>query len=235
MEPILITIFLNYTVYSSSFYKRRKMNIFSCLFVDNISYYFAYTKEMIYDNHCSCALSLNCTTEAIFINKDSSKITPIPGLKMGCTPMESFLVSTLECFYNASCVILIQEQISSNKIVDLTFIPTIVLINSTRFPLNTTIFDFVKELFIETWLITTNYSAYFDFCLPTHCSYTYIQRLSSLYTITLLLSFFSALNFVFKWICPEIVHLVDSIYQYRKTRLISPHIVQTNTNTPPAK
>ena len=200
--------------------------------VDNISNYLAYTEGVIYDNQCSCALNANCTSDAIFIDKEnSSKTISIPGLKIGCTPTESFFASTLECFYNASCVTLIQQQISSNSIFNLTDAPVLISTNSTRFLSNTTITDLVKELFIETWPVTTNYSIYFDLCAPKLCSDTYIQRIDSLYTITLLLSLLSALNFILKWLCPKIVYFFDRIYQYRKNRLIHIHSHSTQTNT----
>ncbi|UJR12721.1 hypothetical protein I4U23_016895 [Adineta vaga] len=66
-------------------------------------------KAVIYDDECSCGISSNCTTQAIFIERNSSINITIQGMKMGCTPSESFLSSTLECFYNQSCLNLIQQ------------------------------------------------------------------------------------------------------------------------------
>ncbi|CAF1652155.1 unnamed protein product [Adineta ricciae] len=60
----------------------------------NETYSVAITQPIIYDDGCSCATSMNCTTQAGFIAKDSSTLIPVTGLKMGCTPSEALLSST---------------------------------------------------------------------------------------------------------------------------------------------
>ncbi|CAF1074476.1 unnamed protein product [Adineta steineri] len=176
----------------------------------------ALTEPVTYDNDCSCAFYANCTTQAGFFETNSSEIIPIKGLKMGCTPSESFLSSTLECFYDSSCINLIETKIKNTTIMNTTYVTELLYANSSRFLPDTTIIDLVNELFIETWLTTMNYSAYFDYCSPTYCSYTYIQQLSSLYTVTLLLGLYGGLSVILKWICPKIVYILFNIYQYRK-------------------
>ncbi|CAF0942304.1 unnamed protein product [Adineta steineri] len=76
---------------------------------DNQNGNIAITEAMTYDNECSCGLDATCTTQASFMNSNSSETVAIKGLKMGCTPSESFLGSTLECFYDSSCINLIQK------------------------------------------------------------------------------------------------------------------------------
>ncbi|CAF1505696.1 unnamed protein product, partial [Adineta steineri] len=176
----------------------------------------ALTEPVTYDNDCSCAFYANCTTQAGFFETNSSEIIPIKGLKMGCTPSESFLSSTLECFYDSSCINLIETTIKNITIMNTTYVTELLHTNSSRFVPNTTIIDLVNELLIETWLTTMNYSAYFDYCLPTSCSYTYIQQLSSLYTVTLLLGLYGGLSVILKWICPKIIYILFNIYWYRK-------------------
>ena len=62
------------------------------------------TEGIIYDNNCSCALNANCRTQSILVDRSSLDIISIPGVRIGCTSIESFLASTLECFYNSSCI-----------------------------------------------------------------------------------------------------------------------------------
>ncbi|CAF1386280.1 unnamed protein product [Adineta steineri] len=69
---------------------------------------YLFTRATIYDG-CSCGLYLNCTSQANFIESNSSKLIPVKGLKIGCTPSESFRASTLECFYDRSCIDLIHQ------------------------------------------------------------------------------------------------------------------------------
>jgi hypothetical protein len=174
------------------------------------------TQTVTYDDACSCALDANCTIQAIFVQADLSGIVPVKGLKMGCTPSQSFLGSTLECFYDSSCINLIQQQTNNISTVNATSIPPLLSATPSRFSMNTSVIDLVNELYIENWSATINYSAYFDQCSPMLCSYTYIQQLNSLYTVTLLLGLYGGLSFILKWICPKITYIAAKVYKGRK-------------------
>jgi hypothetical protein len=156
-----------------------------------------------YEDECSCALHTNCTR--------SADIIPIRGLNMGCTATSSFLVSTLECFYNLSCINLING-------VNTTDTP-LLFANSSRFPPSTLITDLIDHLFVETWSTTINYSAYFILCSPISCSYTYVQQLNSFYLMTVILGLSGGLNVVLQGICPTMIYLLFKVYQCRKKRL----------------
>ena len=177
------------------------------------------TRPVIYDNECSCALNQSCTTEAFFINNDSSSTVPITGFKMGCTPTESFLLSTLECFYDLSCIHSIQENTNNINMNTDANASMIRLSKSNYFAMNTTIFDLIQDLFVESWSSTTNYSAYFHRCSPISCSYTYVQQLNSFYTVSLLLRLYGGFSFAYTWICPYLVYLLARLYHWRKKRL----------------
>ncbi|UJR17370.1 hypothetical protein I4U23_004265 [Adineta vaga] len=64
------------------------------------------TKPMIYDDGCSCGLHANCTSQAYFIESKSRNRSQVKGLKIGCTPSESFFLSTLEYLLHTITVIL---------------------------------------------------------------------------------------------------------------------------------
>ncbi|CAF3662865.1 unnamed protein product [Adineta steineri] len=179
---------------------------------------YAPTKTMIYDNNCSCGLYSNCTTQATFIIRNPSELMPITGLKIGCTPSESFRASTLECFYDDLCINLIKNYtINANRTNSTNLFKPLSTINSS-FPINISIAELINNLFIEDWNIKINYSAYFEQCLPLSCSYTYIQRFNVLHIITTLLGLQGGLAIVLKWICPKIIRIIVKIYQYRKKR-----------------
>ncbi|CAF0789948.1 unnamed protein product [Adineta steineri] len=171
-----------------------------------------YTQAMIYDDNCSCQLNSTCIINASFIEINSTKPITIKGLKMGCTPSESLLASTLECFYDQSCINLIQTMAGYNK--NITPIP--LNITNSRFLMNMTVMNLINDLFVEKWSAIMNYSSYFDQCSPMVCSYTYIQQLNSLYTLTYLLGLYGGLTIVLKWISPKIVYFINKIYQRRK-------------------
>ncbi|CAF4098156.1 unnamed protein product, partial [Adineta steineri] len=197
----------------------------------NPPYPAAITQALIYDDECSCALNMNCTTQAGFILDDLSTIKPINGLKIGCTPSEALFSSTLECFYNISCINLILESVDNDNML---YSP--LSSNNSRFSMNSTVLDLITNVFIEDWLTSIDYLKYFNQCLPNSCSYQYIQRFNWLYTITVLLGFYGGLSFIFKWLCPKIILLFNQIYQYYRKRRntigpFSSTTVATITNT----
>ncbi|CAF1529865.1 unnamed protein product [Adineta ricciae] len=177
---------------------------------------FAPTQPLIYDNGCSCGLSPNCTTQAIFIETNSLENISIQGMKIGCTPSESLLQSTLECFYNQSCLNIIQQYTNySNSSLPLS-------INSSRFLQNTTIDILRQNLFIERWSTEMNYSLYYNQCSPLLCSYTSIEQFNLFYTFTLIFGLQGGLTIVLKWICPKLILIGFKIYYYyRRRRTIS--------------
>jgi hypothetical protein len=171
------------------------------------------SEAIIYDNECSCGLYPNCTTQANFVSRNSNETISIKGLKMGCTPSESFLSSTLECFYDISCINLIQEYMNYNG--------SFILLSKTmnRYEINTTIAELIDNLFVDQWSTKINYSSYFEKCAPLLCSYTYIQQYNVFYTLTLLLGLEGGLTMVLQWICPKIIQFLFKAYQYRKRRM----------------
>ncbi|CAF1042277.1 unnamed protein product [Adineta steineri] len=196
----------------------------------------AITHAITYDNECSCALISNCTTQANFINENSLEMLPIKGLKIGCTPSESFLSSTLECFYNLSCIHFLEEQMNTthtnNSMINLS---SPLSLNLSQYPMNISILNLIQNLFIENWVTNINYSLYYNQCSPTLCSYTYIQQLNSLYTISVLLGLYAGLSFILKMICPNIISIIDKIYRHKnkKKNIIEPTCTVEMTNIEP--
>ena len=174
----------------------------------------AEAKSEIYDNDCLCALNMNCTSQAYFIKMNSLEQIPIQGLKIGCTLSESFLSSTLECFYNDSCVNIIKHY--TNYTFSLQ-----PLVNQSQ--IHRTINELVENLFIDQWMITKNYSPYYQKCSPKLCTYTYVQRVNLIYLISLILGFQGGLSIVLKWICPRLVQLALRMKRNRRNRLTIIH------------
>ena len=168
---------------------------------------------------------------------NSSKPVLIKGLKIGCTPSESFLASTLECFYDSSCIDLIQEQTNYNNRTNATKAPIPLFPTESRFSVNATVRDLANALFIEDWSATINYSSYFKQCSPSLCSYTYVQQLDSVYTVTFLVGIYGGLTIILKLICSWAVLFVAKMNAHRKKKtmvqpvcpVVTPTAVMANT------
>ena len=200
---------------------------------------YAPTNATIYDHQCSCALHSDCTTAATVIETNSAKTIRIKGLKMGCTPSESFRLSTLECFYDQSCLNLIY-QFANHKESQINLTNPLNALSRTisRFSMNTTINGLINELFVEQWKTVVNYTPYFEQCSPLLCSYTYIEKYNLLHTLYVLFGLQGGLSIVLKWICPKLIRIIHKIYEYRNRRrnVVQPisnveTIFNTNSNT----
>jgi hypothetical protein len=173
---------------------------------------YAPTQAFIYDDGCSCGLYSNCTSQANFIARNASEWIAIKGLKVGCLPSEAFLASTLECFYNLSCIQLIQQFANSTN--DSHTLSSDV----SQLSVQTTIAKLVDSLFTEKWTVTMNYSSYFQQCLPVVCAYTYTQRVNLIHLLTGILGFQGGLSIALQRICPQMVQFMVKIFQYRQKR-----------------
>lgn len=180
---------------------------------------YATTAPLIYDHGCSCALHSHCTTQATLDDSVSHSSTLLPGLKMGCTPSESFRASSLDCFHNHSCLELLRDQTKVNGTLLLTPLST----NGSRFAGNTTIEQLLAELFIEQWQTTINYSSYFSQCAPSTCLYKSHQRQNILHVINVLIGVHGGLSILLGWACPKLVQLG---YKIRRRRMNSSNRVQ---------
>lgn len=172
-----------------------------------------YTQPVIYNDDCSCGKNSTCTSDAQYFDMTLAQKVSIDGLKIGCTPSESFLASTLECFYNASCIYLLHQMISENQSSGITRIPLSLNKTITRFPIDSTVSHLINHLFNERWTVTVNYSSYFEQCSPMLCSYSYVQTVNSLYTLTYLFGLLGGLMLALKWICPIIIYIGYKLYQ----------------------
>ncbi|CAF0883031.1 unnamed protein product [Adineta ricciae] len=181
-----------------------------------------------YSNSCSCALSNRCTRPIGFYYQsdkvNSSPNITVPGLVLGCYPVDSFLLSTLECFYDRKCLKLIVDMYDFDVIglvlpLDKRAM-NVSSLNSenSRFHPNSTIEEIFSQLFIEEWITSHNYTDYFARCAPKQCTYNVMQRFDMPYMITMMLGFGGGLSVVLEVILPPIVKLLRRWLRKRERR-----------------
>jgi hypothetical protein len=164
---------------------------------------------------CNCATLPTCM-EPMTLELDSRPNWIVPGMMLGCLPLESMLQSTLECIYDQICLNVITETIPTESIPPL-------FASRTRFqPINTTKLESIAaELFIEDWRVNISYEKYFNSCQPKTCSYTLSKRFNILYFISIVATIYSGLCILLKLIIP-IVFKVGCKFLCRQNRQIRP-------------
>lgn len=156
---------------------------------------------------CSCLLD-TCTQQLAFYNISDSYTTPIllfsiPGMRSACYPLDGFRLSTLECWFNETCITLLRMHLAPISVEQI--IPALDTTKQRRFSLSATLGEILDEMMIEEWTNVTNYEAYFSTCRPLTCNYLIFHRLDLLYTITTVISIFGGLCVILRKFCPLLI------------------------------
>ena len=165
------------------------------------------TYETTSNTTCTCRPTINCVTPAaIYSNPIKQTLdnydlnvnrTLVKGMQTACSPLESFLSSTLECYFDSTCLQLLVPNTTM-------FIP----LNSSqtsRYFLNTTMEDIVNDLLVEEWSFQFSPEGYFNQCAPSTCAYSYTQQNTFLVIITTIAAVLSGLITVLRMIIPWLV------------------------------
>lgn len=128
---------------------------------------------------------------------------PIKGIQVGCFALESVLASTLECYYDASCLELLVPN--STLFTPLASTPP------SRFPQDTTIETLLNELMVEEWQVNMSFPSYYAGCAPKSCTYSFNQQNGFLIILTTIVALVGGLNTILRLFIPLIVQLATQI------------------------
>ncbi|CAF1328047.1 unnamed protein product [Adineta ricciae] len=170
----------------------------------NTNFSFSYVNRQLkiipmkYSN-CSCVLSPSCYTDmGVYAKHPIETIytlrTRIPTLFIGCYPNEAILASTLECFYNTSCILSLYSYRNSEEYHELPFLNS----NMTS-SVNETIESIINQLMIDSWSIDISFTKYYQECSPHSCTYQYLDRNSLPIVVTTIMSIIGGLTLGFKF------------------------------------
>ena len=134
----------------------------------------------------------------------------------GCFALDSFLLSTLQCFYsNFDCLSIIMNYLNRRYIqlnTDISwFTPQSLIYDplNTRFPRNTSLSIITKEMMIEQWNLNSSFNDYYSSCKPTYCSYSSkAHKYNSIEVIIKIVSMINGLIVALRLITPQIVTFI---------------------------
>ncbi|CAF0857897.1 unnamed protein product [Adineta steineri] len=167
--------------------------------------------EPVITKTCSCSLNGQCTDVMSFFYYTGLDTTSpyylnftISDLQVGCYVLPSVLNSSLSCFFNQTCLDMIQRETKSARSINVPILD----INSTRFSPHTRIQTLLDNLMIETWNETISYEKYYEICAPEQGTYTYTSRNNPVQIITTLIGLFGGLSVALKIIVSFIIHRI---------------------------
>lgn len=170
---------------------------------------------------CYCLPTFTCVAPAAIYSTVASKTHEvfsidsngefIKGMTTDCYPYNGLLASTLECYYDASCLQLLVSNVS-------TFPPLNLNLPSRFMPTNTVNY-LVGEAMAEEYSYNYSAEAYYKQCAPRFCVYSYKHHSTLLTIITAIIGVISTLNTGLRLMVPFLVtHLMNC---WRKCRLPS--------------
>jgi hypothetical protein len=161
---------------------------------------------------CSCDASPTCGfLSAIYVPSSYTLLFTVPGVYTGCYVIEALIQSTLECFYNQTCINELQSYLLSSSTMNVTALDSSL---PTQYFINSTIEDLVDHLMVEQWNSSQIYDGYYNACQPAECTYTHETKNDIIYIVTTLIGLLGGLITVLKLVVPRLVKLVR-----RKTEL----------------
>ncbi|CAF4193858.1 unnamed protein product, partial [Adineta steineri] len=166
------------------------------------------------NNTCSCSASFNCQESSLIyniygaatqrtVNSNPKILMLINRFKLGCLPVNAILLSTLECFYNQTCLNqLISFFPTNEKFLAMNFS------EQSRFAINSTVQMIVDELMIEKWITNISYDKYFKQCAPNLCTYTKNEKYTFTFILTKIISLLGGFTLVLGFIIRLIVGFI---------------------------
>jgi hypothetical protein len=150
--------------------------------------------------NCTCSNINGCPRSSYIINSQGDLFL-IPGIVSDCLIVDGILASTLECFYDDTCLSQIYQQI------DTTIDPLLISANK-HFTPNTTVQFLLNELMIDELSSDINFISFYNQCNPYYCSYTFHQRFNIFYIITTIIAIFGGLSFILRLIAPLMARII---------------------------
>ena len=148
---------------------------------------------------CSCVFSRTCRTGMSIYSYDIITNTPtvdylIPNFFVGCYLIDSLMMSTLECFYDRSCMLGIDQYLNSSLRSSL----NLPALNATLNSPNEIIESIINRLMVDSWSSNVNFSSYYQACVPSSCTFEYRSRNGLFFVITTIIGIIGGLSFGLK-------------------------------------
>ncbi|CAF1405920.1 unnamed protein product [Adineta ricciae] len=210
------TLHMTHEIIHGNFYMSGYQTSWKFTILERANFSPIYTNPITY-NSCSCGTSSSCSQPVTIDN------SIIDGLLMGCYPMQTVLQSSLQCFYNQTCLQVILSYFQKSFDYNVSFQ---ILSPNRLYRTDEKVEQMVDRLFIDQWTINRSYENYYDRCAATLCTYSYIEHFNIFYISTTILGVYSGLTIVlrilipflvrigFRLLCKRRIHAVGTFHTY---------------------
>ena len=161
---------------------------------------------------CNCAFFARCRTlmnifGGSYVNSTRVVLHSIPNFFVGCFLIEALLSSTLECFYNRTCMLELDQYLDSTLRQSWNYPALNASLNSPY----ETVQLLVSRLMVDSWSWNVNFSAYYSTCAPYSCVFEYQSRNDLVYVITVIIGVFGGLSIGFRMLILVGLRLIEKV------------------------
>ncbi|CAF2742866.1 unnamed protein product [Rotaria sp. Silwood2] len=132
----------------------------------------------------------------------------LSGIVVDCLPFQMMFASSLECFYNQSCLDIFLSAYSER--INVSILNKTI---SSRFLPETKIEYLAHDLFIEQIINKTIYESYYRQCFPISCTYTISCRSNVIYITTNIIGLIGGLSVALRLICLYSINFLSSFFE----------------------
>ncbi|CAF1121633.1 unnamed protein product [Adineta steineri] len=167
---------------------------------------------------CTCLNIEGCPRSATY-NDSYGHLINVPGMILDCLIVDGTLASTLECYYNQSCISILHGQLSMT-------IKPLSKTSNKYFSMYSTVQLIFNELMIDETTTEIRFDKYFSECNCPFCSYSYTRR----FDIFLIFMAVTGSIVILPFIIRHIASFVATKILRRKNRILPMENVSTITS-----
>ncbi|CAF1392182.1 unnamed protein product [Adineta steineri] len=168
--------------------------------------------------NCTCLNIEGCPRSATF-NDSYGHLINIPGMIVDCLIVDGTLNSTLECYYNQSCISMLHGQSSM-------YIQPLSNNSNKNFSMYSTVQSIFNKSMIDETITEIRFDKYFLECNCPFCSYSYTRRFDMFFIFTAVTGSIGILSFIIR----HIASFVATKILRRKNRILPMENVSTITS-----
>ncbi|CAF3689172.1 unnamed protein product [Adineta steineri] len=168
--------------------------------------------------NCTCLNIEGCPRSATFID-NYDHLVNVPGMVVDCLIVDGTLASTLECYYNQSCISILHGQLSTN-------IQPLSNTSNRNFSMYSTVQSIFNKSMIDETITEVRFDKYFSECNCPFCSYSYTRRFDIYFIFTAVSGSIGILSFIIR----HIASFVATKILRRKNRILSKENVSAMTS-----
>ncbi len=178
----------------------------------------------IFDSTCN--LDHNLNAEFVTFPLDWQ----LEGLHGGCSIINSVLKSSMECWFNKTCLSQLRTLFKNASVSIPDSVTPLNETLSSRYYPSTSIETIFNEMMIEEWNFSYSIEKFYSKCKPSFCSFTYEKEINIVYIITIIVSLIGGINTILQLISPLIIKIVFKFIDILKhcTSSQSPTVQEEN-------